>query len=61
MSHAAEPFVRGAEMARQIAADYRRDAEKPGTPESLKHKWLVEAERADERAAWYSDHARMMQ
>ena len=61
MSHAAENFMRGAEMARQLASDYRRDAQKNETPPALRDKWLSDAQRADERADWYETHARMMQ
>ncbi|MCZ3377469.1 hypothetical protein [Rhizobium sp. AG207R] len=61
MSHAAENFIRGAEAARRLAADYRRDAQSNETPPALRDKWLADAVRADERADWYENHARMMQ
>ena len=60
MSTAADNFMRGAEMARRLADEYRRDAQKPETPSTLKAKWIDEANRADERAEWYEQHARIM-
>lgn len=61
MSLPADHFTRGAEMARKIAAEYRRDAQNNEIPPALKRKWLSDADRADERAAWYETHAEMMQ
>lgn len=61
MSTVVENYIRGAEMARKLAADYRRDAQSDDTPPSLRDKWLADALRADERADWYENHARIMQ
>lgn len=61
MSNVAENYVRGAQMARQLATEYRRDATDKHTPAVLREKWLDAARRADERADWYETHAEMMQ
>ena len=49
--------LKGASMARRMAAEYRADAEKPGTPDDLCTKWLSEADKCDERADWYEARA----
>ncbi len=61
MSHAAENFIRGAEAARRLASEYRRDAQSNEITPTLRNKWLADAIKADERADWYESHARMMQ
>lgn len=61
MSNVAENYTRGAQMARQLAAEYRREAKETSTPAVLREKWLDEARRADDRADWYETHAEMMQ
>ncbi|WCA57806.1 hypothetical protein G6M16_008880 [Agrobacterium tumefaciens] len=49
--------MKGARMARRLAAEYRADADKPDTPDHLRTKWLSEADKCDERADWYETRA----
>ncbi len=59
MSTVSENYTRGAQMARQLADEYRREAKETSTPPVLREKWLDAARRADDRADWYEEHAEM--
>lgn len=55
MSQAAENFLIGARMARQLAAECLEEAKTAGTARAF--KLIAEHDRAIERAEWYESHA----
>lgn len=52
-------LIDSAKQARRIAAEYRRDADDCKTSQYWREKWLADADRADERAEWLENHAKL--